>query len=364
MSELRAVSEPMRDQIRGQPVALRALLARRGEISGRMAAASGEARKPRRVWAVGHGDSYFAPLAAADAFRRWTVVPYTAMLAQEMAAYPPPELENGALVIAVSMSGGVGRTVAAAQTAKERGARVLAVTNTPNSPLSRVAHETIILNISESAPFLAGTVTYTGSVLALWMIAAYLSDGQTRGDSKTEVVAAAVESLESALASESALRAWTAAHVAASVWYLLGMGAQEATARYGAAKLLEVADVVAVAHETEEFFHEHHWVVTPGHPVVILAHDEPSQQRAATAVAHLTELGIPVATIGGCEAVTVVDGVLAVPLPAMEPWAAPLAGAVPLQWLAYWLSRARGLNPDLRSHLRASARYVVSRKYR
>ncbi|MGH2376058.1 MAG: SIS domain-containing protein [bacterium] len=364
MSKQRAVGEPMREQIRGQPVALRALLARRGEISARIAAASGEARKPRRVWAVGHGDSYFAPLAAADAFRRWTVVPYTPVLAQEMAAYPPPELEHGALVIAVSMSGGVGRSVAAAQTAKDRGARVLAITNTPNSPLSRVAHETIILNIVEAAPFLAGTVTYTASVLALWMIATHLSDGQTRGDSKTEVLAAAVGSLESALASEAVLREWTAAHVAAPVWYILGMGPQEATARYGAAKLVEVADVVAVAHETEEFFHEHHWVVTPGHPVVILAHDVPSQQRAAAAVAHLTELGIPVVTIGSCETETARNGVLAVPIPAMEPWAAPLAGAVPLQWLAYWLSRARGLNPDLRSHLRASARYVVSRKYR
>ena len=363
MSELRAAGEPMRDQIHGQPVALRALLARWDEIGTVVTAATNGARQPRRVWAVGHGDSYFAPLAVADAFRRWTAVPYAPMLGQEMAAYPPPGLENGALVIAVSMSGGVGQSVAAAQAAKERGARVLAVTNTPNSRLGQVAHETIILNIVEAAPFLAGTVTYTASVLTLWMIAAHLGDGHRDADPQM-AMAAAVGSLESALASEAVLREWTAAHVAAPVWYLLGMGAQEATARYGAAKLVEVADVVAVAHETEEFFHEHHWVVAPGHPVVILAHDEPSLQRAADAVAHLTELGIPVATIGRCKRETEGDGALRVPLPAMESWAAPLAGAAPLQWLAYWLSRARGLNPDLRSHLRSSARYVVSRKYR
>ena len=41
-----------------------------------------------------------------------------------------------------------------------------------------------------------------------------------------------------------------------------------------------------------------------------------------------------------------------------------LVAAVPLQWLAYWTSRVRGLDPDGRSHLKDSPRYIVSRKYR
>ncbi|MGH2402966.1 MAG: SIS domain-containing protein [bacterium] len=360
MSASRA-SGPMRDQILGQPTALRALLARREEIAGRLASVVGKTRgRARRIWAIGHGDSYFAPLAAADAFARSTAPAYAPMLAQEMAAYPPPGLDGGALVIVLSMSG-VGKSITAAQTARERGASVLAVTNMPDSPLARVAHESVLLNIAEPAPFLAGTVTYTGSLLALLLLAGLLADLQGRTRVAAIDLEAAVESVESALASEAILREWTAAHASAPVWYILGMGAEQATARYGAAKLVEVADIVAVAHETEEFFHEHHWVARPDHPVVILAHDEPSRQRAAAAVAHLRELEIPVAVIGHGGAL---DGVLEVSMPPLEPWTAPLATAVPLQWLAYWLSRARGLDPDRRSHLHGSARYVVSRKYR
>ncbi len=315
----------------------------------------------RKIWAVGHGDSYFAPLAAAEAFRRWTHVDYTPMLSQEMAAYPPSGVADGALVIAVSMSGGVGKSIAAAEAARARGARVLAVSNTTGSPLTKVAHDTIFLNVAEAAPFLAGTVTYTASLLALLTIAALVSDLQDGARPPRETLSAAVDAIRRALTSEGSLRAWTAAHASAPVWYVLGMGAQEATARYGAAKLVEVADVVGVAHETEEFFHEHHWVSRPEHPVVLLSHDEASRQRTLAAVAHLRELRIPVAVVGDA---SVSYNALPVSVPVVESCASPLVVAVPLQWLAYWLSRARGLDPDTRGHLRGSARYVVSRKYR
>ena len=60
------MSEAMRKEILSQPAALRSLLARADEITASMARIAGDAK---RIWAVGHGDSYFAPLAAADAFR-------------------------------------------------------------------------------------------------------------------------------------------------------------------------------------------------------------------------------------------------------------------------------------------------------
>lgn len=362
---------PMREQILGQAAALRAMLARRDEIADIVARTASSAE---RIWAVGHGDSFFAPLAAVPAFDRWTRLPYRPLLAQEMIAYPPTGIGAGALVIAISMSGGVGRTVDAARLARSRGARVLAVTNTPGSPLSQAADETLLLEVSEPAPFLAGTVTYTASVLVTMMIASLLDAVTSGGPARATVDSAAVETAEALSALEGAVSALDAIVVAtepliresvapvaqACVWYLLGMGCHEATVRYGAAKLAEVADAIGIAHETEEFFHEHHWVMTDRDVAVIIAHDEPSRRRSVAAVAHLQELGIPVWLVGG----DAVDGVHHVPLMAVEPWASPLPAAVPLQWLAYWLSRARGLDPDRRSHLRGSPRYGVSRRYR
>src|SRR5207245_11502125 len=139
-----------------------------------------------------------------------------------------------------------------------------------------------------------------------------------------------------------------------------GMGCQEATARYAAAKMVEVADIVGIAHETEEFFHERHWVVRGEHPVVLIAHDAPSQQRAEAGAAYLRELEIPVWLVGG----TPVEGAQHLPIGAVEPWASPLIAAVPLQCLAYWASRARVHDADRRSPLKNSMRYIVTRNYR
>lgn len=359
----------MREQILSQPAALRSLLVRADEIAAAVARIAGDAR---RIWAVGHGDSYFAPLAAADAFRRWTSVPYAPLLAQEMAAYPPPGLDKHALVITLSMSGGTSRSIAAAQAAHARGARVLAITNTPGSPLTGAADEVILLQIAEPAAFLAGTVTYTASVLVLMMVAAVLTGpGAVRvsGPGAAQLhdpapamveLARTVDALEVTLAHEPTLRTSVPAHAHTPIWYFLGMGCQEATARYAAAKMVEVADIVGIAHETEEFFHEHHWVVRGEHPVVLIAHDAPSQQRAEAGVAYLRELEIPVWLIGR----TPMEGAQHLPIGPVEPWASPLVTAAPLQWLAYWASRVRGFDPDRRSHLRDSPRYIVSRKYR
>lgn len=353
----------MREQIQSQPVVLRGLLARWDEIGARVARAAGHAR---RIWAAGHGDSYFAPLAAAAAFRAWVDLPYAAALAQELAAYPPAGLNAEALVIVLSMSGGVGQSVAAAEAARARGARVLGITNAPESRLARAADETIVLNIAEPAPFLAGTATFSASVLSLLTVAGVLAGNGAAGRPLPGPVVrsgleSAVDAVEAAVRLEEPVREQVGRFARSSPWYFLGMDTHVATAQYGAAKLVEVADTVAIAHETEEFFHEHHWVVGPDQPVIILAHDAPSEERAAVAMAHLAELRVPVWLVGQGAPPA---GAGHTPIPPVEPWCAALPAAVVLQWIAYWLSRARGLDPDRRSHLRDSARYHVSRKYR
>lgn len=350
------MNEPMRAQILEQPVLLSRLLDRRTEIGETVRGVGGNVR---RIWTVGHGDSYFSPVAAGGAFEAWRAGAYVPMLAMELAAYPPSGLADD-LVIAVSMSGGVGNTIAAARVAKQRGARVLAITNAPRSTLSEIADATIRLGIAEPAPFLAGTVTYTATTVVLMLIAISLweSPADSRGLAE---LAAAVKAMEAALGTEGDVRAWALGEPNTAVRYVLGMGPHVATAHYGAAKLMEIADVIGIASETEEFFHEQHWVMRPDQPVILLTHDESSRARASMAISHLNELEVPVYHVGPDPAPS---GARHSPTPLVPGWCAPLPGAVAMQWYAYWLAQARGLDPNRRTHLRESSRYTVSRKYR
>src|SRR5436309_1216584 len=74
-----------------------------------------------RVVLTGCGDSYFAGLAARWAFERHAGLPAEAIEA----------LPRGALVLPISYSGQVARTVEAARNARNAGATVLAVTGRP-----------------------------------------------------------------------------------------------------------------------------------------------------------------------------------------------------------------------------------------
>lgn len=347
------MTKPMRDQILAQPTVLRSLFDRRDELAGVLA---GLNARPRRILAVGHGDSYFAPFAAAKAFETFTSIPYSAELSQELVAYPPKELDESVLV-ALSMSGKVGKTVAAATLARNRGARVLAVTNSPQSPITEVSDASFVLGIQEPAPFLAGSVTYTASLLALLLIALELG----RNEDGLSALELAIRAVDAALRTEGEAKDLALAHSEAITWYFLGMGSNLATVHYATAKLVEIADTIGVAHETEEFFHEHHWIVRTDQPVIILAHDEPSVARGADAAAQLRELGVPVIVVG--VPVWGYSGPY-VPVPRVEVWCAPVVHAVPIQWLAYWLSVARGLDPDRRPHLFGTPRYEISRRYR
>ena len=51
----------------------------------------------------------------------------------------------------------------------------------------------------------------------------------------------------------------------------LGAGPNEATARFGAAKLFEASQQIAVATNVEEWAHEEYFITRPGDPVVIVA---------------------------------------------------------------------------------------------
>ncbi len=70
-----------------------------------------------------------------------------------------PAIQPGDLLLACSASGETHVTVVVSQVAREAGARVVAMTATPNSPMAQLANETIVI----PAPSKRGTQWPTGS---------------------------------------------------------------------------------------------------------------------------------------------------------------------------------------------------------
>src|SRR5665811_1322324 len=82
-----------------------------------------------RVELIACGTAYYASLVGAALFQEWMGVPARSTVASEF-RYSPPPLDPRTLVVAVTQSGETADTIAASRLAGDRGALVIAVTNT------------------------------------------------------------------------------------------------------------------------------------------------------------------------------------------------------------------------------------------
>ncbi|WP_158287638.1 SIS domain-containing protein [Falsiroseomonas bella] len=329
-----------------QPEVIAGLLARAPEFL-----AAGATLAPGaggRLFVAGCGDGAFAAEAAAE-FARELGLDWRPLGALDL-LLSARRLAAADRVIAISMSGNVDRTVAAAEAASGMGARLLALVNGKGGRLGEVAGARISLDIADIAPFLCGTSSYTATVAALMLLAA----GAAGRPEAAEALHAALPAIRAAIAFE-------VTEAVPSGVRLLSAGADAGTVRYGAAKLVELTGVPAWSADLEEFAHSQYWA-TPVTDLIVVVAAEPALARLATESCEaLAELGMRCLAMD-TEATPVATATRRWTLPAIPPALAPLATAIPLQALAHGLARAGGLDPDTRTHLKGdAARFRVSR---
>ena len=96
----------------------------------------------RRIVVVACGTSYHAGLVGRYAIESWSRVPVEMDIASEF-RYRDPVLDERDVVIGITQSGETADTLAAMRLARERGAKVLAVTNIMGSQATRGGPRTV-----------------------------------------------------------------------------------------------------------------------------------------------------------------------------------------------------------------------------
>ncbi len=190
-------------------------------------------RKFERVVLTGMGSSYFGlyPLAIETAEHGWTPI---LLETSELIHYYPHLLKPSTLVLAVSQSGRSAETVRLLEGAG--GHAVLAVTNTPDSPLATRADVAVLTNAGEE--YSVSCKTYVSTLLALSAVSAALC-GMDMGERLKQLQTAAD-------AVDGYLTAWEK-HVAAFCEvlapikdvFLVGRGASLAAVYTGALTIKE-----------------------------------------------------------------------------------------------------------------------------
>jgi glutamine---fructose-6-phosphate transaminase (isomerizing) len=305
----------------------------------------------RRIVIVACGTSYHAGLIGRYAIEEWARVPVEVDIASEY-RYRNPVVGAGDLVVGISQSGETADTLAAMRTARARGASVLAVTNIMGSQATREA-DGVLYTRAGLEIGVAATKTFVSQVAAMYLLALRLAELRGTLDSATLTATISelkrlphlvAELLERAVADGERI---AEIHQRADFFLYLGRHVGLPVALEGALKLKEISYVATDAYAAGEMKHGPIALLDESTPVVVVATDSPVLEKVVSNIQEVRARGarvIAVASEGNAEIIEHADEVIWVP---RTDWLlAPLLAVIPLQLLAYFIARARGLNVD------------------
>ncbi len=329
------------EEIREQPDALLRLL--EGDAVFAHVAAEIHARGATTVRMVGHGSSDNAASYGVYAFGllpRWTSLRDSISLT----VYYGAELDmSGCTALALSQSGRTPDVVEYTRQARRRGAFTVAITNDASSELAREADALLELRAGPEHA-VAATKTYSNQLAALGLLAAHAAG---EGDAFSDGIRGLADTMRQLTASVETRIANVARPFAyAGRMFVVGRGAEFATAREIALKLLETCRIAAEPLTATDLAHGPVAALDSLFPVWAIASDDATLPAVVEAVERAREAGATIIASGNAaESISGAEYVLASPRTA-SPLLSPLLSIVPGQLFAWALSRARGLDPD------------------
>ena len=308
-------------------------------------------RDVRRVVIVACGTSYHAGLVGRYAIEWWSRLPVEMDIASEF-RYRNPVLDERDLVIGISQSGETADTLAAMRLARERGAKVLAVTNIQGSQATRDS-DGVLFTRAGLEIGVAATKTFTAQVAAMYLFALKLASLRDRLEPEVrQMLADELRAMPHAIATvvegvDERIRAIAEHWKDAGFFLYLGRHIGLPICLEGALKLKEVSYIPTDAYAAGEMKHGPIALLDERTPVVCVATDSPVLDKMLSNIAEVRARGahvIAVATEGSGQVAEYAEEV--VELPRTDWLLQPLLAVIPLQLLAYYIARSRGLNVD------------------
>jgi glucosamine--fructose-6-phosphate aminotransferase (isomerizing) len=304
-----------------------------------------------RIVIVACGTSYHSGLIGRYAIEQWARVPVEMDIASEYRYREPVQRPND-LVIGITQSGETADTLAAMRLAREGGSKVLAICNVMGSQATRDA-DAVLFTRSGIEVSVAATKTFVSQVAAMYLLGLRLAE--LRGTLPAERIAELVAELkslpsrvqETIVANEDPVKVIAAAEQNQRFFMYIGRHIGLAVCLEGALKLKEIAYIPADAYAAGEMKHGPIALLDESTPVVAVATDSPVVEKILSNMEEVRARGaevIAVATEGSDEVSEVADQTLFVP---RTDWILqPIVAVVPLQLLAYYVAREKGLNVD------------------
>lgn len=307
--------------------------------------------KINKVYIIACGTAYHAGLVGKFAIEKFAKIPVETDIASEF-RYRDPFVDENTLVILVSQSGETADTLASLRYAKDRGARILSVTNVVGSSIARESDD-VFYTWAGPEISVASTKAYTTQLVSFYMIA--LDFAIKKGTITKEFYNDMIEKLkempekvEKALEQEEYIKNKVAPTLkeANSAFYL-GRGLDYNLAMEGALKIKEISYIHAEAFAAGELKHGTIALIEKGTPVVAIATQEDLFEKMASNMEEVRARGayvIAIAQEKHTEVEKSADKVIYIPN--VDDILSSILTVLPLQLLSYYVAVQRGCDVD------------------
>ncbi len=305
------------------------------------------ARRAGMIYFTGSGTSYHACLAAHYVLSTLTGLFASTLPASEFASWVRQAQPSNPIMVAISQSGESIDLLNAVRAAKHARIKVVGITNSPGSKLTRMADFPLV---SKAGPerALAATKSFTSTLMTAYLLTMQLAKSRITKSTYRKSISTLEEipeRMKSTLASSNSNASRMARRFRErEFFFILGSGPAYPTALEGALKLKECCNVHAEGFATREFLHGPMQLVDHRTPVIIIR-EEDDAEEVGRLIGSFTRFGAPTVVVQGTShpspnwpRLGVIDGEVGV--------FSPLTHVLPLQLFAYHCSIARGLNPD------------------
>jgi glucosamine--fructose-6-phosphate aminotransferase (isomerizing) len=307
--------------------------------------------KVPRLTLLACGTSYYACMVAKYWFEQVARLPVEIDIASEFRYRAAPMPEGGATLV-ISQSGETVDSLAALRYARKQGQTILAIVNVPESAIARES-DAVLMTLAGPEIGVASTKAFTTQLTVLACLA--IAAGRARGalteereaqlaTALTEVPARAAEILNH----DAKLKDIAHKIAEARDVLFIGRGSSYPIALEGALKLKEISYIHAEGYAAGEMKHGPIALIDESVPVIVAAPSDEVFEKTASNLQEAVARGGKVILLSDAQGLKRV-GVkpwMALELPKVDPFVAPILYAIPVQLLAYHAAVAKGTDVD------------------
>lgn len=301
-----------------------------------------------RIYIVACGTAMNAGLATKATFENFCKIPTEVDIASEF-RYRDPLIDEHTLCIYISQSGETADTIAALKLAKSKGAKTIAVANVIGSSITREADYCIYTHAGPEIA-VASTKAYTSQVVLLNILALYFAEVLDRVPSST-IDSMKKELLELPKKAEITLRNVAEVKNFANIVYketdmfFLGRGVDYYVASEGSLKLKEISYIHSESYAAGELKHGPIALIENEVTVIGIITNPNLVEKTISNIQEVITRGAKTLVITN-QKINESQFFKVINIPDTEPCLSPVLSIIPLQLLAYYISKEKGLDVD------------------